>query len=131
MSKGSSATSTQSVQDAKKRLQKLLRQCETVPTQVLQEEAPKLYSEIIAKVPYKTGKLERSVKVSVARDKKRPGLNASASARSENGYNYAGIQHEREDLHHPIKGEAHYISGPFEEIIKRIKKRIRRGLEVK
>lgn len=131
MSKGSSATSTQSVQDAKKRLQKLLRQCETVPAQVLQEEAPKLYSEIIARVPYKTGKLERSVKVSVARDKKRPGLNASASARSENGYNYAGIQHEREDFHHPIKGEAHYISGPFEETIKRIKKRIRRGLEVR
>lgn len=130
MSRGSSATSTQSVQAAKQRLQKLLRKCETVPTQVLEEEAPKLYSEIIARTPYRTGKLERSVKVSVSKDRTRPGLNASASARAANGYNYAGIQHENESFDHPIKGEAHYISKPFAEATERIRRKMRKRMKV-
>lgn len=131
MSKGYSATSTKGVQNAKKRLQKLLRACDTVPTKVLQEEAPKLYAQIIAATPYKTGKLERSVRVSVSGDKRRPGLNASASARSETGYNYAGIQHENTDFQHPVKGTDHYIRDPFNLAIRRIKRKIKKGLEVK
>lgn len=128
MSKGSSATSTQSVQDAKKRLQKYLKSLETIPTDILEEERPRLYSEIIAATPYKTGKLERSVKVTVAKDRRRPGLNASASAISKNGYNYAGIQHEETNYQHPIKGKAHYISDPFEECTKRIVKKMKARL---
>lgn len=125
MSRGSSATSQQSVQDAKKRLQKFLKELDTVPTEILQQEAPRLYSDIIADTPYKTGKLERSVKVSVAKDKRRPGLNASASARSPGGYNYAGIQHENEKFKHPIKGKAHFISDPFDRCVERIRKAMR------
>ena len=131
MSLGASATSQKSVQNAKKNLQKFLRKIDTVPTAILTEEADTLYSEIIAEIPYDTGALERSVKVSVAKDKKRPGLNASASARSKQGYNYAGIQHEVETFHHPKPGaKDHYISDPFKRAIARIEKRIREELTV-
>ena len=122
---GSSATQTKSVQDAKKRLQRYLRKLDSIPQQVLQDEAPQLYAEIIAETPYKTGKLERSVKVSVSQDKRRPGLNASASARSERGYNYAGIQHEDESFEHPVKGKAHYISEPFARATERIVEKLK------
>ena len=127
---GSSATSTKSVQEAKKRLQNFLRSLDTIPTDILIEEQPRLYSEIIADTPYSTGKLESSVKVRVARDKRRPGLNASASARSASGYNYAGIQHENTEFQHPIRGKAHYISGPFNRCVQRIKAKMRKRLKL-
>ena len=129
MSRGASATSQRSVQDAKKHLQQFLRKLGTVPVQVLTEERDTLYAEIIAEVPYETGALERSVKVTVARDKKRPGLNARASARSKKGYNYAGIQHEEESFHHPKEGaKDHFISDPFERATERIKQALREEL---
>lgn len=131
MSRGGSATSQQSVQDAKKKLQRFLRKLDTIPTQILTEEAETLYSEIIAAVPYKAGKLERSVRVTVARDKRRPGLNASASALSSSGYNYAGIQHENEDFEHSKEGaKAHYISDPFERATERIEDKMRERLQL-
>lgn len=130
MSRGTSATSRQSVQNAKKNLQKFLRKLDTLPSEILQDESITLYSEVIAEVPYKTGALERSVKVRVARDKKRPGLIASASARSRRGYNYAGIQHE-ENFHHSKQGaKDHYISDPFERATERIKEKMRERLTV-
>lgn len=129
MKRGSSATSQKSVQDAKKNLQKFLRKLDRIPTEVLQEESKTLYSEIIAEVPYDTGALERSVKVTVAKDKRRPGLNASASARSKRGYNYAGIQHENEDFKHSKPGaKAHFISDPFERATERIKEKIQKRM---
>lgn len=130
MSRGSSATKMQSVQAAKKQLQQFLKSLDRIPTEVLEEERPILYSEILAEVPYRTGKLEKSVKVTVAKDKRRPGLNASASARSASGYNYAGIQHENEHFQHPIKGKAYYISDPFERCIKRIRKKMQKRLKL-
>lgn len=131
MKRGASATSQQSVQDAKKRLQRFIRKLDSVPTDILHEEAPRLYSDIIAEVPYKTGALERSVKVSVARDKKRPGLNASASARSKAGYNYAGIQHEEESYKHTKSGaKDHYISDPFHRAVDRITEKMQEQLTI-
>lgn len=130
MSRGASATSQQSVQDAKKRLQKFIKSIDTVPTQILNEEAPILRSEIIAEVPYKTGKLESSVRVSIARDKRRPGLSASASALSKSGYNYAGIQHENDEFKHTKSGaKAHFISDPLNRCIDRIKEKMRSRLK--
>lgn len=123
-----SATSTQSVQMAKKRLQKFIKKLDTVPTKVLQEEAKTLKAEIIAEVPYKTGKLEKSVRVAVSRDKKRPGINASASARSTSGYNYAGIQHENTKFRHPVKGKDHYISDPFNRMVDRVMSKLQSEL---
>lgn len=125
MSRGSSATSLKSVQDAKKRLQHYLKALDTLPTEILQDEAPQLYAEIISEVPYKTGRLERSVRVSVSRDARRPGLNASASAIDpKTGENYAGIQHENTYFRHSKPGaKAHYISDPFNRATDRIVKR--------
>ena len=128
MKRGASATSQKSVQDAKKHLQKFLRKLDEVPKDILQEEAQTLYSEIIAEVPYDTGALERSVKVTVARDKKRPGLNASASARSKQGYNYAGIQHEKVFEHSKSGAKDHYISDPFNRATERIAEKMRKRL---
>lgn len=126
MSRGASATSQKSVQDAKKNLRQFLRKLDTVPTDILREEAPILYAEIIAEVPHDSGKLESSVRVNVARDKKRPGLNASASAHSKSGYNYAGIQHENEHYRHTKQGaKDHYISDPFERCTERIMDKMR------
>lgn len=130
MSRGAFATYQESVQSAKKRLQKFIKTLDTVPTQILNEEAPTLRSEIIAEVPYKTGKLESSVKVSVARDKRRLGLNASASAISKSGYNYAGIQHENDEFKHTKSGaKAHFISDPLNKCIDRIQEKMRNRLK--
>lgn len=130
MSRGGSATSQQSVQDAKKRLQKFIKTLDTVPLEVLAEEAPVLKSEILAEVPYSTGRLEASVRVAVSRDKKRPGLNASASALSSTGYNYAGVQHENENFRHSKPGaKAHFISDPFHRSVDRIQKKLRARLK--
>ena len=128
--KGASATSQQSVQDARKRLTTFLKQLDTVPQEELEKSAQRIKAEAIAKVPYRTGKLERSIYVRVAKDKKRPGIVAGASARSKSGYNYAGIQHENENYHH-TKGQAHFISEPFNAEVKRLKQRIRRRLKLK
>lgn len=128
--KGASATSTKSVQDARKRLTNFIKQLDTVPTEELEKSAQRIKADAIAKVPYKTGKLERSIYVRVAKDKRRPGIVAGASARSSGGYNYAGIQHENENYIH-TKGQAHFISEPFNAEVNRLKRRIRRRLKLK
>ena len=125
-----SATSTKSLQRAKKNLTKFLKELDTVPVQELEKSAQTIKAEAIAQTPYKTGKLEKSVYVRVSRDKLRPGLVAGASAK-DNGYDYAGIQHEATHFDHPIKGKAHYISDPFNEEVRKLKRRLRRKLEVK
>lgn len=131
MSRGSSAISQASVRAAIKHLREFLRDVETVPQEELQRSAQVIYNEAIARVPYKTGKLERSIYVRVSKDKRRGGIIAGASARSARGYNYAGIQHENDSFNHPIKGEAHFISKPFEEETERLKVRLRGRLRIK
>jgi hypothetical protein len=128
--KGASATSQKSVQDARKNLTSFLKKLDTVPVEELEKSAQRIKADAIAKVPYKTGKLERSIYVRVAKDKKRPGIVAGASARSRDGYNYAGIQHENENYQH-TKGQAHFISEPFNAEVKRLKQRIKRRLKLK
>jgi hypothetical protein len=126
---GFSATSTSSVQNARKELTSFIKTLETVPNQVLSEEASLIYADAIAEVPYKTGKLERAIYVRVSRDKRRPGIMAGASAKSR-GYDYAGIQHENESFKHPIKGKAHFISEPFEKSLKRIEAKLNAKIRI-
>lgn len=128
--KGASATSQKSVQDARKNLTSFLKKLDTVPIEELEKSAQRIKTEAIAKVPYKTGKLERAIYCRVAKDKRRPGIVAGASARSKDGYNYAGIQHENVNYQH-TKGQAHFISEPFNAEVKRLKQRIRRRLKMK
>ena len=125
-----SATSTKSLQRAKKNLTKFLKELDTVPVQELEKSAQTIKAEAIAQTPYKTGKLEKSVYVRVSRNKRQPGLVAGASAK-DNGYDYAGIQHEATYFGHPIKGKAHYISDPFNKEVRNLKRRLRRKLKVK
>lgn len=125
-----SATSTKSLQRAKKNLTKFLKELDTVPVQELEKSAQTIKAEAIAQTPYETGKLEKSIYVRVSRNKRQPGLVAGASAR-DHGYNYAGIQHEATHFNHPIKGKAHYISDPFNAEVRKLKRRLRRKLKVK
>lgn len=123
---GFSATSSKSLLAAKKRLQKFLKELDTIPEAEIDKEIPKIKAEAIARTPFKTGKLERSVYVRKSKNiRDRVGILAGASARSPKGYDYAGIQHERRDFYHPIKGTDHYLSDPFNKGVRRLKRRIR------
>lgn len=130
-SKGSSAASQQSVKDAKERLRRMLRDIDTVPQEELQRSARAIYEEAVARAPYKTGQLERSIYVRVSKDKRRGGLVAGASAKSSRGYDYAGIQHENTSFNHPVKGEAHFISDPFNKETDCLIAQLRRRLKPK
>lgn len=60
-------------------------------------------------VPVELGELKASGKVEHGPD----GAEVSYSAVSEDGYDYAAIQHEREDYNHPNGGQAHYLADPM------------------
>ena len=109
--------------EASKHLTKFLRTVETVPTQILLEEAPRIEETAKIRTPEKTGKLKASVKVRVSRDKRRPGLYAQASARNR-GYDYALIQHENFSYNHPNGGQAKFLESAFVEGVERIERRI-------
>lgn len=109
--------------EASKHLTKFLRTVETVPTQILLEEAPRIEETAKIRTPEKTGKLKGSVKVRVSRDKRRPGLYAQASA-IKRGYNYALIQHENLSYNHPNGGQAKFLESAFVEGVERIERRI-------
>ena len=109
--------------EASKHLTKFLRTVETVPTQILLEEAPRIEETAKVRTPEKTGELKKSVKVRVSRDKRRPGLYAQASARNH-GYDYALIQHENLSYNHPNGGQAKFLESAFVEGVERIERRI-------
>ena len=109
--------------EASKHLTKFLRTVETVPTQILLEEAPRIEETAKIRTPEKTGKLKESVKVGVSRDKRRPGLYAQASA-TNRGYDYALIQHENLSYNHPNGGQAKFLESAFVEGVERIERRI-------
>ena len=109
--------------EASKHLTRFLRTVETVPTNILLEEAPRIEETAKIRTPEKTGKLKESVKVRVSRDKRRPGLYAQASAMNR-GYNYALIQHENLSYNHPNGGQAKFLESAFVEGVERIERRI-------
>lgn len=109
--------------EASKNLTKFLRTVETVPTNILLEEAPRIEETAKIRTPEKTGKLKESVKVRVSRDKRRPGLYAQASAINR-GYDYALIQHENLSYNHPNGGQAKFLESAFVEGVERIERRI-------
>lgn len=129
MSKGASATSTASVQNARKNLAQFLKTLNTVPVQELEKSAKVIKAEEIALVPYDTGKLEHSIYCRVSKDRNRPGIVTGASARSPQGYDYAGIQHENETFQHAPGRQAHFISEPFEKEVANLKERLREEIK--
>lgn len=130
-SKGFTATNSTSVKEAKANLTRFLRDLDTIPFEEVAKSADTIRTNAIAQAPYKSGKLERSIYARVSKNKRRPGIVAGASARSKAGYNYAGIQHENTSFHHPIKGNAHYLSGPFNAEIRQLKRRLKKRLKVR
>lgn len=128
---GYTATKSESVKEAKKELQRFLRTLETVPEQVMRDEADRLLKEARLETPRDTGKLERSVKVKLSKSKRfNMGLLISASARKD-GENYAGIQHDNTHFRHPVKGKAHYLSDPYHRSIKRLEKKLGKKVKIK
>lgn len=122
-------SSIKSVDRAIRNLNKFLNSLESVPSEELDRTASQIKAKAIAQTPYRTGVLERSVYVDVVKDSTQQTIIAGASAKSERGYDYAGIQHENTTFNHPIKGKAHYISDPFKQEVYNMKQRIRRRLK--
>ena len=118
-----------SIDRAIRNLNKFLNSLESVPSEELDRTASQIKAKAIAQTPYRTGVLERSVYVDVVKDSTQQTIIAGASAKSERGYDYAGIQHENTTYNHPVKGKAHYISDPFKQEVYNMKRRIRRRLK--
>lgn len=118
-----SRVTVEGLKEASANLSRFLKTLESVPTQILLEEAPRIEKTAKNRTPVDTGKLQDSVRVVVSRDKRRPGLYAQASA-SNRGYNYAYIQHENEAYNHPNGGEAHFVESAFTEGVERIIRRL-------
>lgn len=118
-----SATNLQSIKDAKKHLEKFLRNLETTPNDVLQEEARAIEADAKSETPFDSGKLQKSVRVRVSKSSTKFGLNISATARSKQGYDYSEIQHESKGYNHRW-GKWHYLIDPFERGIERIKRKL-------
>lgn len=118
-----------SIDRAIRNLNKFLNSLESVPSEELDRTASQIKAKAIAQTPYHTGVLERSVYVDVVKDSTQQSIIAGASAKSERGYDYAGIQHENTTFNHPVKGKAHYISDPFKQEVYSMKRRIRRRLK--
>ena len=117
-----------SIDRAIRNLNKFLNSLESVPSAELDRTASQIKVKAIAQTPYRTGALERSVYVDVVKDSTQQTIIAGASAKSERGYDYAGIQHENTTFNHPVKGKAHYISDLFKKEVYNMKRRIRRRL---
>lgn len=118
-----SRVTVEGLADASANLTRFLRKLDSVPTQILLEEAPKIERIAKQRTPIDTGKLRRSVKVRVSRDKRRPGMYAQASAR-KGSYDYAYIQHENDAYKHPRGGQAHFVESAFVEGVERIMRRL-------
>lgn len=118
-----------SVKRCKSDLQRFLRQVDTVQEQELDTLATEMLAEMQRRTPYESGKLEAGVYCRRSRGKNTKGIVAGATAMNS-GYNYAVVQHENESFEHPVKGEAHFVSGPFEEGVAKFMDTIERRLKL-
>lgn len=118
-----SRVTVEGLKEASANLSRFLKTLESVPTHILLEEAPRIEQTAKNRTPVDTGKLRDSVRVTVSRDKRSPGLYAQASAHNR-GYDYAYIQHENEAYNHPNGGEAHFVESAFTEGVERIIRRL-------
>lgn len=119
-----------SIKRVRNNLGKFVRVVESKPYQILLEEAARIEAEAKFETPigdgkrHRAGQLRDSVRVEVI-GKLNPSLTASASAISETGYDYAGIQHDTEWFNHPRGGKYHFIEDPFNRGVERISQRLR------
>lgn len=126
MARGGSGVSRKTntgIAEAIKDLSKTLKRLDTVPEQILAEEAPRIQAEARLLTPVESGKLKSHVNVQVSRSKSTPGIYATASAVKKN-YDYAGIQHENTHYNHPNGGQAKFLEIPFVRGVERITERM-------
>ena len=83
----------------------------------LEAAADWIQEDAQAIVPVDKGRLRDSINVRVSRSARYPGIIASASAKSNRGFDYALIQEENENFSHEEPGQAHYLSQPFYQIL--------------
>lgn len=113
----------ESIKNAKKRLDRFIRDSGTIQDQELDALVAEAYPKMLAMTPYKTGKLESGVYCRRSHSIRNRGVVAGAKAMSGD-YNYAVKQHEDTTLNHPVKGEAHFISEPLQDAIEAYMRRV-------
>lgn len=123
-----SATSQASVRAAINDLRKYLRKVEKVPEKVMTVEAKRMLREAKIEAPRKTGRLERGIEVRISNAKTGTTILLSSSARSVQGEQYAGIQHENPYFKHR-KGKYHYLLDPYTRGTARIKAKLKQELK--
>jgi len=99
------------IRQLEKSFQNQIKHYETVGEEGIQEAAELLLQLSQPLVPIDTGALQASG--SIVPDGKTVRY-VTYEARSEEGYDYAPIQHEVLDFHHEI-GQAKYLEQPFKE----------------
>lgn len=99
---------------------------ESRPYRIMVEESARILQEMQMQVPYDSGYLHDSLRCYVEGSKLTPKLIATASAK-DNGYDYAGIQHDVPWFNHMV-GKWRYVADPFEAGVKRIDSRLRKEL---
>ena len=118
------------VKREKQRLNQFIRESKTIQEQELDNLVASALPEMLAKTPYKSGKLESGVYCRRSNSARNRGVVAGAVAMHKR-YNYAMIQHENEYYNHPIKGEAHFISEPLRKAVDafiiRVRERMRQA----
>lgn len=113
------------IQRIRDKLGRFVNVMESKPYQILLEEAARCKQEAKLQTPVLSGKLRDSINVEVTGKKLSPVVKASASAISEDGYDYSEIQHETTWFNHPNGGKDHFISDPFFEMVNRIDSRLK------
>lgn len=114
----------ESVVNERKRLNAFIRASDAIQEQELDALVAEALPEMLAKTPYKTGKLESGVYCRRSKSMRNKGVVAGAVAMHK-GYNYVTIQHENTEFNHPIKGSAHFISEPLKKAIDNFINRVR------
>lgn len=99
---------------------------ESAPYRIMVEESARILQEMQLQVPYDSGQLYDSLRCVVEGNKLTPQLIATASAK-DNGYDYAGIQHDTPWFNHMV-GKWRYVADPFEAGVERINRRLREEL---
>lgn len=105
------------------KLNRFVDSLERRPLRILRDEAPRILAEAQRQVPYDTGLLHDSIRVTASGRKDRAALTAYASAKNGN-FDYSLIQHENLTYVHTEGRKAKYLEDPFIEGVERITRRL-------
>lgn len=130
--RGAYFSSLASVRQAQESLTALLEATEGNLDQITYYGAKRLYSMILQRVPYRSGRLAASVRVDrvMGMGGRISGFRAYAFAvNPDTGEEYAVEQHENERYKHAPGRTHHYISIPFEQVVGMIERELQENAE--